>query len=87
VTAPAEGRYRVHLVDGPQDFGDPEQAMSLLETVLRGEAEQAARAAGAEDIRILVNRDIRQVPVEGREVFIEAEVTVEASGRPRIAAE
>ncbi|MCE8526919.1 hydantoinase/oxoprolinase family protein [Ruegeria pomeroyi] len=87
VTAPAEGRYRVHLVDGPQDFGDPEQAMTLLETVLRGEAEQAARAAGAEDIRILVNRDIRQVPVEGREVFIEAEVTVEASGRPRIAAE
>jgi hypothetical protein len=44
-----------------------------------------AQAAGAADIQISVNRDIRTAGVEAREVFIEAVVTVEASGRPRVA--
>ncbi|MCV2890708.1 hydantoinase/oxoprolinase family protein [Ruegeria aquimaris] len=87
VTAPAEGRYRVHLEEGPQDFGSAEAALGLLEEVLRAEAQAEARAAGAEDVRVIVSRDVRQVPVEGREVFVEATVTVEASGRPRVADE
>ncbi len=85
VTSPSEGRYRVHLESGPQDFGETDEALALLETVLRTEAEGAARDAGAEDIRVLVDRDIRTVSVEGRDVFVEGTLTVEASGRPRVA--
>jgi len=85
VTAPSEGKYRVHLVEGPQDFGDQHAALDRLEEVLRGHAMADAQAAGAADIQISVNRDIRTAGVEAREVFIEAVVTVEASGRPRVA--
>ncbi len=85
VTSPSEGRYRVHLEDGPQDFGNSDEALALLESVLRAEAEGAVRQAGAADIRIVVDRDIRTARVEAQEVFVEAMLTVEASGRPRVA--
>ncbi|WP_170438835.1 hydantoinase/oxoprolinase N-terminal domain-containing protein [Ruegeria arenilitoris] len=85
VTAPSEGRYRVHLNDGPQDFPTPELALDLLEAELRRETESAVREAGAEDIRVIVNRDIRTARIEGKDVFVEAMLTVEASGRPRVA--
>ncbi len=85
VTAPAEGRYRVHLTDGPQDLPDSEGAMSLLEERLRHEAESAVQAAGALDIETTVSRDVRKAHAEGREIFVEAILTVEASGRPRMA--
>lgn len=85
VTSPSEGKFRVHLVDGPQDFGDQDSAMNLLEAVLREKAEDDARIAGAADIQTSVKRDIRKAGVESREVFIEAMITVEAAGRPRVA--
>ncbi|MBO9452330.1 hydantoinase/oxoprolinase family protein [Tropicibacter sp. R16_0] len=85
VTSPSEGKYRVHLDSGPQDFTESDAALTLLETVLRQEAEGAAKAAGAADIRVLVERDIRTARVEARDVFVEGMLTVEASGRPRVA--
>ncbi|WP_209506996.1 MULTISPECIES: hydantoinase/oxoprolinase family protein [unclassified Ruegeria] len=86
VTSPAEGRYRVHLEGGPKDFSASEDALALLENVLRSEAEGAVREAGAEDIRVIVDRDIKTARVEANDVFVEAMITVEASGRPRVAA-
>ena len=85
VTSPSEGKYRVHLQDGPKDFGDQSIALTVLEDVLRAQAEEQALAAGAADIQIRVDRDVRTAGVEAREVFIEAIVTVEATGRPRVA--
>ncbi|NOE33685.1 MULTISPECIES: hydantoinase/oxoprolinase family protein [unclassified Ruegeria] len=85
VTSPTEGRYRVHLEDGPQDFAVSEEALDLLERVLKSEAEGAVREAGAEDIRVIVDRDIKTARVEAKDVFVEAMITVEASGRPRVA--
>ncbi|MGX9352141.1 hydantoinase/oxoprolinase N-terminal domain-containing protein [Shimia sp. W99] len=85
VTAPAEGRYRVHLDTGPEDFSDAEAAMARLQDVLSDTARAEARAAGAEDIHLTTRRDIRKAEAEAREIFIEAIVHVEASGRPRIA--
>ena len=85
VTSPSEGKYRVHLMEGPQDFGDQAGALSMLETVLRAQAVADAQAAGAQDIQVSVHRDIRTAGVEAREVFIEATLTVEATGRPRVA--
>ncbi|WP_424940718.1 hydantoinase/oxoprolinase family protein [Aliiroseovarius sp. S253] len=85
VTSPTEGRFRVHLASGPQDFNDAEQAMKVMEDHLRADARDAAKEAGAEDIRIIVDRDVRSAQVEGQDVFVECSVTVEASGRPRVA--
>ncbi|WP_281992797.1 hydantoinase/oxoprolinase family protein [Sulfitobacter geojensis] len=85
VTAPSEGKYRVHLLEGPQDFADQDGALDALETVLREDAVAQAKIAGAEDIQVSVKRDIRTAGVEAREVFIEATITVEAAGRPRVA--
>lgn len=85
VTSPSEGRYRVHLEDGPQDFTESDKALDMLESVLRDEAEGAVREAGAADIRVVVDRDIRTARIEAQDVFVEAMVTVEASGRPRVA--
>ncbi|WP_415401124.1 hydantoinase/oxoprolinase N-terminal domain-containing protein [Tateyamaria sp. SN3-11] len=85
VTAPSEGRYRVHLETGPEDFAASEAALARLETVLRDDATGAAQAAGAEEIDVRVTRDIRTAQAEAREVFVEATLTVEAAGRPRVA--
>ena len=85
VTAPSEGKFRVHLGSGPQDFVDQEAALTALETVLKDAAMAEAKAAGAEDIQVSITRDVRTAGVEAREVFVEAEIVVEASGRPRVA--
>ena len=85
VTSPAEGRFRVYLADGPLDFTDQTDALGTLEATLRDKAEAAARAAGVVDVQIDVQRDIRHAEVESRKVFIEALLTVEATGRPRVA--
>jgi N-methylhydantoinase A/oxoprolinase/acetone carboxylase beta subunit len=86
VTAPSEGRYRVHLATGPEDYTDAEAAMTALQSALEAEARREAELAGAEDISVTAEREVRKAEAEAREVFLEAEITVEASGRPRIAA-
>ncbi|SLN71207.1 Acetophenone carboxylase gamma subunit [Roseovarius gaetbuli] len=85
VTSPAEGKYRVHLETGPEDYAAPEVAMQALQSALEVEARAEAEAAGAADIHVTVSRDVKQAQAEARQVFLEAEITVEASGRPRIA--
>lgn len=85
ITAPSEGRFRVHLETGPEDFAEAALALTRLEDVLRGAATSAALAAGADDIEVVVDRDIRTAQTEAREVFVEATLTVEAAGRPRVA--
>lgn len=85
VTSPSEGLYRLHLETGLEDFGDVDSALERMETVLGELAMADAKAAGADDIQLRAERDIRKAAAEAREVFVEAIVTVEAAGRPRIA--
>ncbi len=85
VTSPAQGRYVAHLASAPKAFGDRDEALAAMEAALRIEAEARAHTAGAVDLRIEVRHDIREADVEGNPMFIEATVTVTASGRPRIA--
>ncbi|MCB1365449.1 MAG: hydantoinase/oxoprolinase family protein [Rhodobacteraceae bacterium] len=85
VTVPAEGRFRAHLHSGPQDFARAEDALACLEAALREEVRGAARAAGAESVQLSVARDIATASLEARDVFVQAILTVEASGRPRVA--
>jgi len=85
VTAPSEGRYRAHLESGPEDFTEAEAAMAALEAALGAEARAAAEAAGAVDVQVSARRELREAEAEGRRVFLEAEIVVEAGGRPRVA--
>ncbi len=86
VTAPSEGLFRVHLDSGPQDFRSVEEALCLLEKTLSERARQTIERAGAVDVTVKTSRDVRSTQVENRKVFVEAEISVEATGRPRIAA-
>jgi N-methylhydantoinase A/oxoprolinase/acetone carboxylase beta subunit len=86
VTSAGEGRYRVHFEAGPSDFTDRDAALAALEAQLVLDASADAIAAGAADIQSTVTCDIRCASVEAREVFVEAFITVEAAGRPRVAA-
>lgn len=85
VTAAGPGVFAVHLPDGPQRMTDREAALAALEAALTAQAAARARAAGVEDMRLTVDRDIREVEVEGSPMFIEAHLRVTARGRPRIA--
>lgn len=86
VTSPSEGRFRVHFETGPEDFAESGAAMQALEDVLRAQALADAEGSGAEDIQVKAERDVRTAQAEAREIFVEAEITVEVTGRPRIAA-
>ena len=85
VTSPSEGRYVAHLPGGLETFTNANAALDALEAALRAEAESRARAAGAEDLRLTATRDLREVDIEGRKMFVEASVSVTAAGRPRVA--
>jgi N-methylhydantoinase A/oxoprolinase/acetone carboxylase beta subunit len=85
ITAQGEGCFRVYFDSGPQDFATQTQAVKSLEQTLSDQAMAGAKAAGAVGIRVRMEHDIRTVSVKDREVFVEAELTVIASGRPRIA--
>ena len=87
VSSPGEGRFTAHLPDGLQTFTSRDAALEAVETALVAEATARAQAAGAADLRVTATRDIREAQVEGNPMFIEATVTVTASGRPRVAHE
>ena len=85
VSSPGEGCFTAHLASGLQTFTSRGAAMTAMEDAVTAEARSRARAAGAEDVRVVVSRDIREANVEGQPMFIEATVTATASGRPRVA--
>lgn len=85
ISSPGEGRFTVHLPEGPEHHGTLAAAIEALETRLIAEATARAQAAGAQDVRLATTRDIREAMIEGRAMFIEATLTATASGRPRVA--
>ena len=56
----------------------------MFRKFLSQKAIDQARDSGAADIVTKVSRDIKKAKTEAREMFVEAILTVEASGRPRI---
>ncbi|WP_324752857.1 hydantoinase/oxoprolinase family protein [Roseovarius sp. Pro17] len=85
VTSLSEDLFRVHLDTGPEDYEEADAALDALQGALEMAARAEALAAGAEDIQITATRDLRTAQTGSRQVFLEGEITVEASGRPRIA--
>lgn len=84
VTSPGEGLFRAHLADAPQDFGDAESALAAMEAALQAMARAEAEDAGAASVHLHVTREIKRATIEAREMFVEARIVVEATGRPRI---
>ena len=85
VSSPAEGRFVAHLATGLEVFTTAAAALEAVEEALVIEASDRARQAGAVDLRVSVDREVKEVEIEGRRMFIEAKVTATASGRPRVA--
>ena len=85
VTSPAAGAYIAHLPAGPARFADRDQALGALEKALSAEASARARRAGVEEIRLVTEREVSEIQIEGQPMFIEARLRVTAKGRPRIA--
>jgi N-methylhydantoinase A/oxoprolinase/acetone carboxylase beta subunit len=85
VTGAGEGRYAVHLAEGPKVFADRDAALEALETALSQEVRERADRAGAAELTLRAAREIREVEIEGRAMFVEAAITVTATGRPRVA--
>jgi hypothetical protein len=86
VSSPSEGLFRAHLPDAPQDFRDPNAAIAMLEATLIAAATEDAEAAGAASVHVQVWREVKRAEIEAREMFVEARIVVEATGRPRITA-
>jgi N-methylhydantoinase A/oxoprolinase/acetone carboxylase beta subunit len=85
ITSPAEGRYVAHLPTGPRAWGSLAEAEAALVEALAATAAARARAAGAAEVHLATRRAVSEVEIEGRPMFIEARLTVTASGRPRVA--
>ena len=85
VSSPAEGRYTAHLPDGLTHFAALEQALDAMRAALRSEASARAAEAGAEAVNLVETLERREAEIEGRAMFLEAELSVTASGRPRVA--
>ena len=79
------GVFVAHLATGPVRFAARDEALAALEAALAREAGSRARAAGVEEVRLTVTREIDEVAVENQPMFIEARLRVTAQGRPRIA--
>ncbi len=85
VTSPTVGVFVAHLPEGPQRFRERDAALMALEQALSAAASDRARRAGVEEIRLVTDRDMTEIAVEGSPMFIEAKLRVTAKGRPRIA--
>ncbi|MEO1562072.1 MAG: hydantoinase/oxoprolinase family protein [Pseudomonadota bacterium] len=83
VTSGGEGAFRAHLTEGVSVFKSKQEAFDTLEAELKAEAVKAAVEAGAADVTVAVSRDVKEAEVEDRAVFVEAEIEIVASGRPR----
>ena len=84
ISSPSEGKYLVHLDGKPVNFTSEVKALKVLEEKLTEKSIQKAKEAGAENVSVNIDREIKTANIENRSVFVEARVLVEASGRPRI---
>lgn len=84
VTHPADDVFRVSTHTGVHDFDDEAAAFEAAERAVRELVAERSRLAGADSVEIAVKRDVRTAMIEDRRMFIDADVTASAVGRPRI---
>ena len=83
VTQPSEGRFRVHLPDGPKDVNLQDEALQIAREAADMIARKRAEAAGAEEISLTQHETIKEVDLgDGNMMFIEAQIQSQAAGMP-----
>lgn len=83
ITQPTRGQYRVHLEDQPT-FGSVENARAKATELLSAQALADAESAGASNPKITESWSERVAHVNGKDIFVEGVLTIEASGRPSL---
>ncbi len=81
---------RVHLPDGPRDFGKLEPAVAYAQQAVPPMLEAQARAAGAEQVEVRMARHDRWAPTRGGAldlIYLGTELSFSAAGRPRVTRE
>ena len=83
ITAPADGKFRVHLPEGPIDLEVQESALERARMAAQRLAHDRASSAGASSIEVAITEDVRLVQLgPDKQLFIEAFVHATASGQP-----
>ena len=84
VTQPTEGKFRVHLPQGPSDFDTMDEALDRARSVASQLATSRASSAGATNVSVEMTEDIKLVPLASNtEMFIEATIQAAATGTPQ----
>ena len=83
ITQPTRGQFRVHLEDQPT-FGSVENARRRAQDLLEPRVLADADHAGADRVELRRDWEATTAVIEGKEVFVEGTLTVEAAGRPRL---
>ena len=82
VTQPTEGKFRVHLPQGPADFGIME--LDKARNAAKELATSRALSAGANAVNVETTEQIKLVPLApNKEMFLEATIQAAASGFPQ----
>ncbi|WP_350333797.1 hydantoinase/oxoprolinase family protein [Coralliovum pocilloporae] len=84
ISEPMEGRFRLHHGDTPRDFANLDLAIETAEATLKAEAYDKAVEAGAQDVTVKLDKNVKRVNIDGKEILVECTLIATASGRPRI---
>jgi N-methylhydantoinase A/oxoprolinase/acetone carboxylase beta subunit len=83
ISQPSEGKFRVHIPDGPVDFGELDRALDRARDTARRLATARAENAGARNIDVTLSDEIKEVYLSANKtLFIEAFIYATAEGRP-----
>ena len=84
VTQPTEGKFRVHLPQGPADFGIMDEALDKARKAAKELATSRALSAGANGVKVETTERIKLVPLApNKDMFIEATIQAAATGLPQ----
>ena len=84
VTQPTEGKFRVHLPQGPADFCIMDEALDKAHKAAKQLATSRALSAGATEVEVEMTEQIKLVPVaSNKNIFIEAIIQAAAKGNPQ----
>lgn len=77
--------FRVHLPEGPSDFGDLEEAVAHARTVMGPRATAQAKTVGADQVGLDIDRHDSIASIKGNQtVFLKTVLRFTAYGRPAI---
>ena len=83
ISQPSEGKFRVHIPDGPVDFAELDKALEKARDTARRLATTRAENAGARHIDVTLSEEIKEVYLSANKtLFIEAFIYATAEGRP-----